>query len=41
MPNNSVETNRHPAIPLSVGWQFGGASCAPPSLSAEREVHDD
>jgi hypothetical protein len=33
-PNQSVETNRRPASPLKVDWQFESASWAPPSLSA-------
>jgi hypothetical protein len=33
-PNNSVETNRRPASPLSAGREFGSTSCAPPFLSA-------
>ena len=33
-PNNSVETNRRPALPFAVGRQFWSASWAPPFLSA-------
>jgi hypothetical protein len=32
--NESVETNRRPALPLNAGWQFDGASCTPLFLSA-------
>jgi hypothetical protein len=33
-PGPYPAANRRPAFPLNVGWQFGSASCAPPSLSA-------
>jgi hypothetical protein len=33
-PNQRVETNRRPAIPLDAERQFAGAICVPPSLSA-------
>ena len=33
-PNNSVETNRHPASSFNAERGFDGAASAPPSISA-------